>query len=194
MTAVHEAGIEVEDFEEIARITDRVTEGVRLELIDGKMGGKAVPDGKHDWIINWLLALVLSLRPGYMLHQGRGLRVGAYRKGRARPDGVLAPTDAFFDEGEWASPGPVLMAVEVTSHDSDTNQRDRIEKPAAYAQAGIPVYLLVDRGSQEIVVFSEPDTMRYTVTFRYPFGHAVELPEPVGMTLDTTPLAERLGH
>lgn len=85
------------------------------------------------------------------------------------------------------------MTVEVTSHDSDTNQRDRIDKPTAYAQVGIPVYLLVDRGSHEIVVYSEPDDTRYTVIFRYPFGHPVMLPEPVGMMLDTTSLAERFG-
>ena len=31
------------------------------------------------------------------------------------------------------------MAVEITSYDSDTHKRDRIEKPRAYAEAGIPV-------------------------------------------------------
>ncbi|SER50058.1 Putative restriction endonuclease [Streptomyces qinglanensis] len=50
-----------------------------------------------------------------------------------------------MDQGEWADPAGVLMTVEVTSYDSDTDRRDRQEKPAAYAAAGIPVCLLVDR-------------------------------------------------
>ncbi|MQY21468.1 Uma2 family endonuclease [Nocardia macrotermitis] len=193
MAIVYEPGIDVAEFEAVARAADRETDSVRLELINGRLRAKTAPDGNHDWIVNWLLLLVLSLGRGLMLHQGRGLQVGSYRKGRARPDGVLAPTDTFLGAGEWAPAEQVLMAVEVTSRDSDTNQRDRIEKPAAYAQAGIPVYLLVDRDSKEVVVFAEPDEARYQVVHRYAFGHEVVLPAPVSMTLDTTPLVERLG-
>jgi Uma2 family endonuclease len=192
MTAVYEPGIDVGEFEALARAADRETEGVRLELIGGRLGVKTVPDGNHDWIVNWLLVLVMSLGRNLFLHQGRGLEVGSYRNGRARPDGVLAPMDAFIGAGEWASTDPVLMAVEVTSRDHDTNQRDRIDKPAAYAQADIPIYLLVDRDCEEVVVHAEPDGTRYQVVHRYAFGHAVTLPEPVATTLDTTPLVERL--
>ena len=58
------------------------------------------------------------------------------REGRARPDGSLVPADAFVGQGEWADPAPVLMVVEVTSYDSDTDRRDRVEKPRAYAETG----------------------------------------------------------
>jgi Uma2 family endonuclease len=192
MTAVYEPGIETSEFEAVARAVDRETEGLQIELIDGRLGAKTVPDGNHNWILNWLLVTILGLGRGLFLHQGQGLEVGAYRKGRARPDGVLAPMDAFLGVGEWASPEPVLMAVEVTSRDSDTNQRDRIDKPAAYAQAGIPVYLLVDRDTKEVVVHAEPDGKRYQVEHRYAFGHPVTLPDPVAVSLDTTPLVDRL--
>lgn len=83
------------------------------------------------------------------------------------------------------------MAVEVTSHDSDTNQRDRVEKPVAYAQAGISIYLLIDREAGKVVVHSQPDEDGYYQdTHSYAFGREVTLPEPVGITLDTTPLKD----
>lgn len=57
---------------------------------------------------------------------GQGLKVDSYRKGRARPDGILAPIDHFAGQGEWADPQGVLAVVEVTSWDFDTNARDRV--------------------------------------------------------------------
>jgi Uma2 family endonuclease len=90
--------------------------------------------------------------------------------------------------GEWADAEPVLMVAEVTSYDCDTDRRDRVEKPRAYAEAGIPVYLLIDRDSCEVTVHSEPDGVRYEKTQTVPFGKPIVLPEPVGVALDTEPL------
>lgn len=85
------------------------------------------------------------------------LRVGSYRKGRARADGALAPVAHFAGQEEWADPGGVLMVMEVSSCDEDTDRRDRCEKPSAYAAADIPVYLLVDPESGTVVVHTGPD-------------------------------------
>lgn len=95
---------------------------------------------------------------------------------------------AFAGAGEWADPAPVLMVVEVTSYDSDTDRRDRVEKPRAYAGAGIPVYLLIDRDTCEVRVHSGPDAGRYETVRTLPFGREAALPEPVGIVLDTEPL------
>lgn len=191
MTAVHEDLILPEEFEAIARAVDREAEGARVELIEGHMGVKAVPDGIHGRIINWLLLLLLPLNPDLFLHvNGQGLEVGSCRRGRARPDGVLAPLDAFVVAGEWAPPDSVRMVVEVTSFDSDTTKRDRMDKPAAYAQSGIPIYLLIDRDTAEVVVYNEAAEGRYQKSTRYAFGSQVTLPEPVGITLDTAALKD----
>jgi Uma2 family endonuclease len=104
--------------------------------------------------------------------------VEGYRNGRALPDGALAPVGYFAGQGDWADPDGVLMTVEVTSYDSDTHDRDRVEKPRGYAEAGVPVYLLIDREHASVVVHSKPD----------PEGDKVTLPEPVGITLDTNQL------
>lgn len=52
------------------------------------------------------------------------------------------------------------MVAEVTSHDSDTDSRDRNEKREAYAAAGSPVHLLIDRDRHTLTVYSEPEDGR----------------------------------
>lgn len=179
-----------EEFDEATRILARTTEGVRLELIDGKLRSRVRPDGDHGRIIEWLTRICLQSRPELWLYPDQGLKVQAYRNGRARPDGSLAASGAFVGEGEWANPDPALMVVEVTSYDGDTDQRDRVEKPRAYAETGIPLYLLIDRDSCEVTVYSEPDGVRYQNAHTVPFGKTVTLPDPVGITLETEALKE----
>lgn len=177
----------VEDFEELA---SRAPEFVRLEFTHGKVQVKAVPDGNHGAIFMWLLKQCMQHRPDLELWPEQGLRVEAYRKGRARPDGSLVPEGNFAGQGEWADPDGVLMTVEITSHDRDTDRRDRIEKPDGYAAAGIPVYLLVDRDACSVVVHSDPEGGVYRAVTARPFGSEIELPDPVGITLATEKLKE----
>jgi Uma2 family endonuclease len=176
------------EFEEIARLADRVNEAVRLEFLDGRVVEKPMPDGDHGRIIEWLTRLCIQARADWWLYADQGLRVDGYRRGNARPDGTLAPTDTFVGQGEWAGTDGVLMTVEVTSHDPDTDARDRVEKPPAYAQAGIPVFLLVDRKYGEVQIHSEPEDGKYTRRLIVPYGKTVTLPDPVGIVLDTEPL------
>lgn len=151
-------------------------------------------DAEHNRILHWLLLALMPLSPRLFLHiAGQGLEVGSYRKGRARPDAVLAPIDAFLGQGEWASSDAVSMAVEVTSWDRDTTQRDRVDKPAVFAETGVPIYLLIDRDSAEVVVHSKPDGGQYLVVQRYAIGLELTLPDPVGATLDTAPLRQWIG-
>lgn len=177
-------------FEELARVGDRLSDALRLEFINGKIGEKALPDGDHGQIIEWLTRLCIQANTEWWLYPDQGLRVETYRKGNARPDGCLAPSGTFAGQSEWASPEGVLMAVEVTSHDSDTDRRDRVEKPRAYAESGIPVYLLIDRAAGEVLVHSQPGEGRYDMVVTVTIGKTVPLPEPVGMELDTEPLKE----
>ncbi|MER6910811.1 Uma2 family endonuclease [Streptomyces sp. NPDC000594] len=177
-----------EEFERVARALTRAVEGVRPECVKGELGIKPAADGGHGRIVQWLIRICLQHRPELWLSTGQGLRVEAYRKGHARPDGTLAASEAFVGAGEWADPAPVLMVLEITSYDTDTDRRDRVEKPRAYAETGIPVYLLIDRDSCEVKVHSHPDGVRYESVLTVPFGKEITLPEPVGITLDTEPL------
>ncbi len=179
-----------EEFEELDRLAGRVSEGLRLEFIDGRLGAKPVPDGDHGCIIEWLIRAFLLLRPELWLFQEQGLKVEGYRAGRARPDGALAPSGVFAGQPEWADPAPVLLVVEVTSSDQDTDRRDREEKPRAYAQTRIPIYLLVDRDLCQFVLHSEPKDGKYERILTQPFGARLAFPEPVGGVLDTEPIKD----
>ncbi|MEV8424296.1 Uma2 family endonuclease [Streptomyces niveus] len=190
MVTTDRVHVETDDFDELYRVLSRVAERARLELIDGKVHSKAGPDGTHGRIMQWLVRSCVRSRPELWLYPVQGLRVQRHRRGRARPDGALAPSGAFAGQGEWVDPAPVLMAVEVTSYDSDTDARDRVEKPRAYAETGIPVYLLIDRDSCEVTVYSEPDGVRYESARTVPFGKTVVLPDPVGITLETEQLKD----
>lgn len=80
-----------------------------------------------------------------------------------------------------------VMTWLVTSYDSDTDRRDRHEKPAAYGQSGIPLYLLIDRGSCTVTVHSSPDRRvgGYRDIRTAKFGEKVAFPDPIGIELDT---------
>ncbi|MER5933859.1 Uma2 family endonuclease [Streptomyces sp. NPDC002054] len=177
----------VEDFEQIARAAP---ETVTLEFIQGRLEVKPVPDGDHDEIIMWVLRQCMQHRPELALYPERGLKVEAYRAGRARVDGALAPVGTFAGQGEWADPAGVLMAVEVTSHDHDTDRRDRIDKRDGYAAAAIPVYLLIDRDDHSVTVHSEPEAGTYRSTSKTTYGADVRIPSPVGITLNTEALKD----
>jgi Uma2 family endonuclease len=182
--AEHTSQMSVEEFETIA---SAAPETVTLEFINGRIGVKKVADGDHDTIVTWLARRCMQARPDLDLYQGRGLRVETYREGRAQPDAVLAPEAHFAGHGEWADPAGTLMVVEVTSYDSDTDRRDRHEKPAAYGQSGIPLYLLIDRDSCTVTVHSTPDRNvgGYRDIHTAKFGERVLVPDPIGIELDT---------
>ncbi|MER7465708.1 Uma2 family endonuclease [Streptomyces sp. NPDC097981] len=177
----------LDDFEALER---GAPETVTLEFIAGKLEVKPVPDGDHAEIAMWLLLQCMQRRPDLALYPEQGLAVEQYRAGRARPDGSLAPRGSFAGKGEWADPSEVLMVVEVTSHDSDTDLRDRPEKKDGYAAAGIPVFLLIDRDRHTLTIYSEPEGGTYLLDPAFAHGTTVEIPDPVGITLDTEPLKD----
>ncbi|MCX4675261.1 Uma2 family endonuclease [Streptomyces sp. NBC_01433] len=185
-TADH-AQMSVEEFEQLARTAP---ETVTLEFIRGRPEVKPVPDGDHGTIFMWLLRQCMQQRADLDLHPEQGLAVEAYPQGRARPDGTLAPRRHFAGKGEWAPADGVLMTVEVTSYDYDTDRRDRTEKRDGHAAADIPVYLLIDRDNDTLVVHSEPEKGRYRQQTTYGYGDTVALPAPVDVTLDTEELKD----
>lgn len=67
---------------------------------------------------------------------------------------------------------------------------DRNEKRRAYAGAGIPLYLLVDRQQRRATLFSHPVHDDYSQTRAAAFGDKLDLPKPFAFTLDTAPFAD----
>ncbi|WP_326611694.1 Uma2 family endonuclease [Streptomyces scopuliridis] len=184
---VRRAQMSIEDFEQVARTAP---ETVKFEFINGRIEVKPMPDQLHKAMVMWFLRQCMQHRPELALYPEQGLVTETYRNGRARPDGALAPLDHFVGHGEWVSADGVLMAVEVTSHDRDTDLRDRVEKRDGYAATGIPVYLLVDRDAEKLVVYTDPYKGEYQNRASHAYGATVKLPHPVSITLETEKLKD----
>ena len=120
------------------------------------------------------------------------------RTGLATPHGFFIPDMTVVDQPgfwcgrpSWGPPDGIAMLLEITASYRDT---DRVHKRLAYAAAGIPLYLLIDRNHRESVLFSQPDVeaQDYRADIRVPFGSDLELPAPFSFTLtDFAPMGPR---
>jgi Uma2 family endonuclease len=167
--------------------------GYRVELINGEIVVTPPPSGYHERAISRINAQIIRNSDVEMDVSGaRGLIVpsgGIADAGRVIPDGTYAPLelDLFSSESSWLLPEEVAMVLEVTSSRPD---KDREDKRRAYAEAGVPLYLLVDRGEKLVVLFANPDGKDYLRATKAPFGKKLALPKPFDFTLDTAPFDE----
>ncbi|MEU8764434.1 Uma2 family endonuclease [Streptomyces sp. NPDC048659] len=158
--------------------------GWRVELIEGEI--KVVPpaNGQHEEIVTEVVEQVVRGRNDRSLRSYTGIGLHLPDDSRVIPDLVLAPKGSFADKQEWHPTDPVLLVAEVTS--PSTAGRDRVEKIRGYANADIPVYLLIDREAAQVVVCWEPSVDAYRHTSSHQLGAVVSLPEPLGFDLDTS--------
>ncbi|MFJ9522680.1 Uma2 family endonuclease [Kitasatospora sp. NPDC101801] len=155
-------------------------EGFKAELIDGEIVVTPPPDGDHETAIGRIVWQIARQCPeGVDYAPGKGLTVP---NGRYIPDATFTRTDAMTGQESWWIPSGVLMVLEVTS---SRPEKDREAKRQGYAAAAIPLYLLVDRQRNEIVLHSEPHRGDYRTTTRVPVGDPLPLPEPFGFELAT---------
>ncbi|MEU6166375.1 Uma2 family endonuclease [Streptomyces tanashiensis] len=159
-------------------------EGWRVELIEGEVCVTSVNDGQHAVMVTELRDQLTDPDRQVSCYSGIGLRLpGGPVYGRAVPDLTVARMRSFRNELVWQDPAPVVLVSEVTS--AHTAHRDRVQKIRAYARAGIPLYLLIDREAGEAVVCSEPAGEDYAHTSIHKLGTVVPLPHPLGFDLDT---------
>ncbi|WP_320774914.1 Uma2 family endonuclease [Streptomyces sp. CRN 30] len=164
-------------------------EGFRAELIEGEIVVTPPPDGDHEDYINLILKQVIRRSRTDMDFSGnKGLKLtsgGACPKNHVTPDGTFAPAKLrlYRGAGSWMPCEGVAMVVEVTS---TRPQADREAKRRCYARGGIPLYLLVDRGTSSITLFSDPGKGDYREHRTVPFGKPIALPEPFAFELETT--------
>jgi Uma2 family endonuclease len=123
------------------------------ELIDGVIVPRGMTKFWHDEVRDGLLIAL------------NGARVKPHRTGVERcvllaEDTVLKPDVVVFDptdldvfEVECTPVAAVSLCVEVVSHGS--RAQDRLTKPGLYAQAGVPAFWRVERGSDDRPVVHE---------------------------------------
>ncbi|MFD3564155.1 Uma2 family endonuclease [Streptomyces sp. NPDC058686] len=174
---------------EANRLMDRLP-GYRVEIIGGQLLVTPPADGAHA------RALTKIMRPFIAaglddaetsVVQAIGLWLPTGTEDFAIPD--LAIVEADFEshliENNCYDPIAFRLVLEVTSSNYRTDLRTKV---AAYADAKVPVYVIVDRKHQRLHVLTEPEGGDYDNHQVHAPGETVALPKSVGaeVTLDVS--------
>lgn len=160
---------------------------MRAEIINGRLIVSPLGTPEHQDMATTLASVMRShaLQRGWKVYAGLGICADGSRD-PYEPDFAVCPPDAprWGDREVYAS--GLVMVGEIVSRGSTRD--DREDKPAVYAAAGIPVYLLVDpvAAPATVTVLSEPQEGRYTVSATVNMGKEVHIPAPVDFVLDTS--------
>lgn len=134
--------------------------------------------------------LYRGLPEGLGIYQTLGVHVAPLGKLYV-PDLVVMPTELIAAaDPEVSDPmdaAEALLVVEITSRGNA--REDRTKKYRAYARAGVPTYLLIDRFDTRgpmVTLFTEPnEDGTYTHTDAVPFGKPLTVPPPFDVRVMT---------
>ncbi|MFJ7061567.1 Uma2 family endonuclease [Streptomyces microflavus] len=166
--------------------------GHRVEIIGGVITVAPPPDGPHARALTKLMRpfIAAGLDDGETeVLQGIGLWLPSGPEDYVIPD--LAIVDAGLDEhlieNNCYDPVCFRLVLEVTSGNYQNDLRNKV---IAYAQAKIPVYVIVDRKHGRVHVLTEPLPGGYDRHEVYAPGQEAPLPASIGaeVTLDVAEL------
>ncbi|AJF66937.1 Uma2 family endonuclease [Streptomyces vietnamensis] len=180
------SGYEWNDLVRLWEETD-APEGCKVEIIEGIITVSPPPANDHNDIADQIQRALYTVIPqDWGIYQTLGAAVPS-RQGLFIPDLAVVPKAVLRGEGGYfVSAAGAEMIVEITSPSNAGT--DRITKAAGCAQAGVPLYLLVDSfapGGPTITLYGEPKGDVYRVLSAVPFGEEIRLPAPFDLTLDT---------
>lgn len=165
-----------------------------VEIIGGVITVAPSPDGPHaDALTTLALALGAAGLHGKesRVLQGAGLWLPSGPHDYAIPDLALVDADYRDHPAENAAYDPSVfrLVLEVTS---GNYQNDLRIKVVAYAQAKIPVYVILDRKHSRIHVLTEPLAGGYDRHEVYAPGQEAPLPASIGaeVSLDVAELVQ----
>ncbi|GAB2867759.1 Uma2 family endonuclease [Streptomyces deserti] len=166
-------------------------EGSKVEIIEGIITVSPAPAFRHNLIAARIQRRLYSVIPDdWEIFQTLAIAVPS-RLGMLIPDLVVAPVREDTDTDTHIPAGLAELVVEVTS--KSNARHDRISKPAAYATAGIPLYLLVDRWAPDgptTTLYGEPKGDVYRPLSTAKFGEPIKLPDPFDLVIDTSEFPE----
>ncbi|MFE1313646.1 Uma2 family endonuclease [Streptomyces sp. NPDC058755] len=178
---------------EANRIMERFP-GYRVEIIGGQILVSPPPDGPHAEALTDLMLPFVTVGlhgPESKVLQGIGLWLPTGTEDYAVPD--LSLVDADFEdhyvENNCYDPVCFRLVLEVTSSNYRTDLRTKV---AAYAEAKVPVYVIVDRKHQRLHVLTDPAGDAYENHRPHAPGEMVALPDSLGakVTLDVAEILE----
>ncbi|MFF2900016.1 Uma2 family endonuclease [Streptomyces sp. NPDC057966] len=168
-----------------------VPEGWRAEIDEGQILLVPPPHAHHNGIAAKVQRRLYRNLPDELeIYQTLGVHVAPLDRLYV-PDLVIMPSE-LIDAADSETSDPMdaadaLLIVEVTSKGNARD--DRTKKYRAYARAGVPMYLLIDRFDTRgamATLFTEPnEDGTYKHSDPVPFGKPLALPEPFGTTLLT---------
>ncbi|MGW7295719.1 Uma2 family endonuclease [Streptomyces xiamenensis] len=187
--AVEPPYVRGETWDELVRVWEEmdVPPGWKAEIIGGSIVMSPAPSKPHTFIatkLQWRLHPAIP--DGWDVYQNVDVRI-PLRSGVFQPDLVVLPEAVMLDGVPETQAGDAALVVEVTSPGNAS--RDRVEKLAGYARAGVPLYLLVDRVppmGPVITLFGEPQGGVYQTLWTGKFGDPIPLPAPFDGSLDTS--------
>jgi Uma2 family endonuclease len=159
--------------------------GHRVELIGGRIVVSPSPVIRHGQIVMWLAESLIDVcaAKGWNRLPQTTLDLLATEE-RIVPDLLLYPDDESI-AGEWLVPADrALLVAEVVSPSS--RRDDYEDKRESCAQNGIPMYLIVDPFDATLTLCTEPSDTGYRLIHIVDAGGKLDLPEPFGITLDTS--------
>ncbi|MFE5487179.1 Uma2 family endonuclease [Streptomyces sp. NPDC056527] len=167
-------------------------EGCKVEIIEGIVTVSPQPSNNHNDIADEIhRALYTAVPRDWGVYQTLGAAVPS-RSGLYIPDLAVVPKAVLRGEdGGFVPAAGAELVVEITSVSNASH--DRLTKAAGYAQAGVPLYLLVDSfapGGPTVTLYGEPKDAVYRVLRAVKFGEELHLPAPFDLTLDTSAFPE----
>ncbi|MFD7452399.1 Uma2 family endonuclease [Kitasatospora sp. NPDC059827] len=170
---------------EAAELISEKFPGYRVEIIGSEITVTPPPNIKHSRSLTKLMRLLFAAGlddDDAEVFQGVGIWLPGGTSDFAVPD--LAILDAHSDdrliEHNCYDPAVFRLVLEVTSSNlSDDLKR----KPTVYAMAGVPVYVIVDRTNQRVMVLTDPQDGEYRVHAVHHPGQSFTLPESIGASV-----------
>lgn len=162
-------------------------ESCKVEIVDGVVTVAPLASFRHGYITSEVTRSLCDVVPEdwYVFH--RQATVVPSRRGLYIPDVVVFPKPAGRGSDYFVPAAAAELAVEITSEFNA--HQDRISKAAGYAQAGVPLYLLIDSwdpGGPTATLYGEPNGDVYRVLHAVKFGEEITLPDPFNLTIETS--------
>lgn len=154
------------------------------ELVDGVLEEEEMATFLHEIVVGWLVATLRTWarpRGGFVGGSEMKLAVGP-RRGR-KPDLCVFLRGAAPALLDTLVRKPPHLVVEVTSPRPRDTRRDRVDKLADYARAGVSYYWILDPQLRSLEVYDLGRDRRYTVALSVGTGR-VRAPGCPGLRLD----------
>lgn len=169
---------------EAADLLSHALPGHRVEILQGRLIVTPPPDGSPALSLTWLVVTfdrAGAREAGLHYVQGVGLWLPTRPDDFAIPDFSIVEEDfrdALVQKNCYA-PNVFRLVLEVTSSNWSDDLGPKVE---SYAEAGVPVYVVVDRKHDEVLLYQDPVAGAYPKPTRYKRGQFLDVPESVGVT------------